>query len=458
MSGFMDQLGQYIMDSIPERRALLTITAPSFTGTGAVNTGFARLMLVDPTQRDRSQFQVADKLSANLSKLNNARVFAFQQQTIQVGFRAGLPVQFIIQAPNFEKLKEVIPKFMKEASTDPVFGGQTDVNLKFNKPQLDLTIDRARAASLGVNVSDIAQTLQLAYSSLLFGYFQKNNNQYQVIGQVLRANRDQPLDLKSLYVRNNKGDLIQLDNVIQMKEESSPPAIYHYDRYVSATVSAGLAPGKTMGDGINEMNKIADKVLDKSFSTALTAGSRDYAESSSNLGFTFLLALILVFLVLAAQFESFVDPLIIMFTVPLAIAGALFSLWYFNQTLNIFSEIGMIMLIGLVTKNGILIVEFANQLQRRGLTKMNAIRQAAVMRLRPILMTTIATIFGALPIALALGSGAISRRGMGFVVMGGLLIALVFTLFVIPAMYSYLSRKKKVDELITVEQEEIVEA
>ncbi|HYV91742.1 MAG TPA: efflux RND transporter permease subunit [Chitinophagales bacterium] len=458
MTGFMDQLGQYIMDSVPERRALLTVTAPSFTGTGAVNTGFARLMLVDPSQRDRSQLQVMDKLSANLSKLNNARVFAFQQQTIQVGFRPGLAVQFIVQAPNFERLKEVIPKFMQAAAADPVFQG-TDVNLKFNKPQLDITIDRARAASLGVNVSDVAQTLQLAYSSLLFGYFQKNNNQYQVIGQVLRDNRDQPLDLKSLYVRNNKSELIQLDNVIQMKEESSPPAIYHYNRYVSATISAGLATGKTMGDGINEMNKIASKVLDDSFSTALTAGSRDYAESSSNLGFTLILAIILVFLVLAAQFESFIDPLIIMFTVPLAFAGAFLSLWYFNQTLNIFSEIGMIMLVGLVTKNGILIVEFANQQRRKGMAKMEAIKYAAVMRLRPILMTTIATIFGAFPIALALGSGALSRRGMGFVVMGGLLIALVFTLFVIPAMYSYLSRAKKVEEEISkVEEKEMAEA
>jgi multidrug efflux pump len=243
-----------------------------------------------------------------------------------------------------------------------------------------------------------------------------------------------------------------------MKEESSPPAIYHYNRYVSATISAGLAPGKTMGDALNEMNKISSQVLDKSFSTALTGASRDYAESSSNLGFTFLLALILVFLVLAAQFESFVDPLIIMFTVPLAIAGALFSLWYFNQTLNIFSEIGMIMLIGLVTKNGILIVEFANQQQRKGMAKMEAIKHAAVMRLRPILMTTIATIFGAFPIALALGSGALSRRGMGFVVMGGLLIALVFTLFVIPAMYSYLSKAKKVEKEVVVEEtKEMVE-
>lgn len=459
MDHYMDQLTGFIIDSIPEKQVLLTVVAPGFTGNGAVNTGSGRLALVEPNQRERSQNDIANYLSTHLGKLNNARVLAVQQQTIQVGRSSGLPVQFVIQAPNFDKLKEAVPKFLQIAQADPVFQG-TDVNLKFNKPQLDITIDRDRAASLGINVSDIAQTLQLAYSSLLFGYFEMNNNQYQVIGQVPRINRDQPVDLKSLYVRNNKQQLIQLDNVVHVQEQSSPPAIYHYNRYVSATISAGLAPGKTIGDGINEMNKIASEVLDKSYSSALTGPSRDYAESSSNLAFTFVLALLLVYLVLAAQFESFRDPLIIMFTVPLAAAGALLSLWYFNQTLNIFSEIGMIMLIGLVTKNGILIVEFANQLREKGLNKMNAIRQAAVMRLRPIMMTTIATMFGAFPIAAALGSGAHSRKGMGIVVMGGLFIALVFTLFVIPAMYSYLSRTKKSAEEATVKEhvEEPVES
>ncbi|MBA3649692.1 MAG: efflux RND transporter permease subunit [Chitinophagales bacterium] len=458
MEHYMDQVTQFINDSVSEKQILLTIVAPGFTGNSAVNSAAGRIGFVSPDQRSRTQDQISNYLQSKLGKLNNAKVFSVQQQTIQVGRSSGLPVQFVIQAPNFDKLKESVPKFLQAVQSNPIFQG-TDVNLKFNKPQLDITIDRARAASLGVAVSDVAQTMQLAYSSLLFGYFEKNNNQYQVIGQVPRENRDQPVDLKSLYVRNNNGQLIQLDNVVDVKEESSPPAIYHYNRYVSATISAGLIPGKTIGDGIKEMNKISSQVLDKSYSTALTGPARDYAESSSNLAFTFMLALILVYLVLAAQFESFVDPLIIMFTVPLAVAGALLSLWYFNQTLNIFSEIGMIMLIGLVTKNGILIVEFANQLREKGLNKMNAIRQASVMRLRPIMMTTLATIFGALPIAAALGSGATSRMGMGIVVMGGLFISLVFTLLVIPAMYSYLSRTKKVVAPATVKHvEEPVEA
>jgi multidrug efflux pump len=270
-----------------------------------------------------------------------------------------------------------------------------------------------------------------------------NGKQYQVIGQFDRANRDETLDLKSIYVRNTAGDLVQLDNLVKVEELSSPPQLYHYNRYMSATVSAGLAPGRTIGDGIEEMNKIAEKLLDDSFSTALTGSSRDFAESSSNILFAFILALVLIYLILAAQFESFVDPIIIMFTVPLALSGALFSLWYFNQTLNIFSQIGMIMLIGLVTKNGILIVEFANQLKEQGKNKMEAILEASSMRLRAILMTSIATMLGALPIALALGAGSHSRVSMGIVVIGGLMFSLILTLYVIPAVYSYLSREKK---------------
>jgi multidrug efflux pump len=353
-----------------------------------------------------------------------------------------LPVQFVLEASDFDKLKKAVPEFMKEAAKDPVFQG-VDVNLKFNKPELNITIDRDKARNLGVNVSDIAQTLQFAFSGNRFSYFTMRGNQYQVIGQFDRANRDEPLDLKSIYIRNQAGQLIQLDNVVHVEESSSPPQLYHFNRYKSATISAGLAPGKTVGDGIKEMQTIASKVLDSSFSTALTGSSRDFAESSSNIIFAFLLALVLIYLVLAAQFESFIDPFVIMLTVPLALAGAMISLWYFNQTLNIFSEIGMIMLVGLVTKNGILIVEFANQLQeKQGMTKGEAVLQAAALRLRPILMTSIATALGALPIALALGAGAKSRMSMGIVVIGGLMFSLILTLYVIPAMYSYLSKPK----------------
>lgn len=441
---FMDKLAQFIGDSVPEKRVCLTVTAPGFAGSGAVNTGFVRLALTDPETRKRSQQDIANYVTKITKQFPEAKTFVIQQQTISSsggGPGAGLPVQFVLQAPNFERLKEVLPKFLEEANKNPVFQS-VDCNLKFNKPELNLIIDRDKIKNLGISATDIGQTLQLALSGQRFNYFNMSGKQYQVIGQVTRENRDEPLDLKSIYVKSSNGELVQLDNVVKLEEQSNPPQLYHYNRYKSATVSASLAPGKTVGDGINEMNKIAKTVLDESFSTSLTGASRDFSESSANILFAFLFALLLIYLILAAQFESFIDPIIIMVTVPMALAGAVLSLWYFNQTLNIFSQIGIIMLIGLVTKNGILIVEFGNQLQEKGLNKMEAISQAAAARLRPILMTSLATALGALPIAMALGAGAKSRMGMGIVVIGGLLFSLILTLFVIPAIYSYLSRNK----------------
>jgi multidrug efflux pump len=431
----------FVTDSIPERRALLTVTAPGFTGSGAVNTGFVRLALTPPETRKRSQQQLAGYVMKNVARFPEARIVAIQQQTISTGGFGGLPVQFVIQAPDFERLKDKLPLFLEKARKNPIFQG-VDVNLKFNKPEILLTIDRERAKALGVSVLEVAQTLQLAFSGQRFAYFTKDGKQYQVIGQFDRANRDEPVDISSIYVRSETGESVRLDNIVTMKEESSPPQLYHYNRYQSATVSAGLAQGKTIGEGIEVMQEIAKEVLDESFSTELSGASRDYAESSSNTSFAFILALVLVYLILAAQFESFRDPITIMITVPLAIAGALLSLWLFNQTLNIFSQIGTIMLIGLVTKNGILIVEFANQLRESGLSISQAVLQASVSRLRPILMTSLATALGALPIALALGAGAESRVGMGIVVVGGIMFSLILTLFIIPAVYLYLTGKK----------------
>lgn len=444
MNRYMDKLVHFAMDSVPEAKIVLSVTSPNFAGSGAVNTGFVRLRLSEPDERKRSQSDVAQYVAKNAGRFNEGKVFPIQDQTISTGggARFGLPVQFVIQNLNFEKIREVLPKFLEEANKNPTFQG-VDVNLKFNKPELQIEINRLKANDLGVSVLDISTTLQLALSGRRLGYFIMNGKQYQVIGQVDRENRDEPLDLKTFFVRNNKGALIQLDNLVTITEQSNPPQLYHFDRYKSATVSAGLAPGKTVGDGVLAMEEISKKVLDESFNTALTGASRDFKESSSNIGFAFVLALILIFLILAAQFESFVDPLIIMFTVPLAIAGALLSLWMFNQTLNIFSQIGIIMLIGLVTKNGILIVEFANKKREAGEEKLEAVIDAAALRLRPILMTSLATALGALPIALALGAGASSRVSLGIVVIGGIMFSLILTLYVIPSMYSYLSRTKK---------------
>jgi multidrug efflux pump len=448
MDNYINKLAQLAVDSVPEKRIVLTVTAPGFTGSGAVNTGFARIMLVDPDQRDRSQNEIAQMMARNAANLTEARAFVIQDQTISGsgGSRAGLPVQYILQNQDFEKIREHLPKFLEEVNKNPTFMG-VDVNLKFNRPELVINIDRDRAQNLGVSVQTIAQTLQFAYGGVRYGYFNRLGKQYQIIGQVDRENRDAPVDLQSLYVRNNKGELIQLDNVVNVSEQSSPPQLYHYNRYKSATVSAGLAPGKTIGDGIAAMNDIADKVLDESFSTDLSGPSRDFAESSSNTTFAFMLALILVYLVLAAQFESFIDPVIIMLTVPMALAGALLSLWYFNQTMNIFSQIGIIVLLGLVTKNGILIVEFANHKREEGMEKLQAVQEAAVSRLRPILMTSLATILGAVPIALALGAGAKSRVSLGIVIIFGLIFSGFLTLYVIPAVYSYFSRTTKKKEL-----------
>ena len=438
---FMQEISRLVDDSIPEKKVSLVITAPGF-GASATNTGFVRLSLKEPDQREKSQKDIADQLTKWTKKYPDAKTSVIQQPTIAVNRRGGLPIQYIIQAQNFEKLREKIPLFMEEVGKSDVFS-ISDVNLKFNKPEINVSIDREKAESLGISIIDVAQTLQLSLSGQRFGYFIKNGKQYQVIGQFDQKDRSKPLDLTSMFVKNNKGQLIQMDNVVTVEEQSNPPQLYHNNRYMSATVSAGLAPGKSISDGIDAMNQIKAKVLDESFTTDLSGESRDFVESSSNTSFAFGLALLLIFLILAAQFESFIDPLIIILTVPMAVAGALFSLWLFNQTWNIFSQIGTVMLIGLVTKNGILIVEFANQLREQGKPKLEAILEASEARLRPILMTSLAIALGALPIAMSLGAASTSRIGMGVVIVGGTIFSLALTLFVIPAIYLMWSKARK---------------
>lgn len=439
---FMQEMSQLVDDSIPEKNVSLVISSPGFGGSGSVNSGFIRIALKDPSKREKSQMKIADDLSQWVKRYPDAKTSIIQQPTISVSRRGGLPIQYIIQAQNFEKLQEKIPVFMEEASKNETFS-MVDVNLKFNKPEINVTIDREKAKTLGISVIDIAQTLQLSLSGQRFGYFTKNGKQYQVIGQFLQEDRATPLDLTSIFIKNDKGRLIQMDNVVSVEEQSNPPQLYHNNRYMSATVNAGLAPGKSISDGIAAMDAIKAKVLDDTFTTDLGGESRDFVESSSNTTFAFGLALLLIYLILAAQFESFIDPFIIILTVPMAIAGALFSLWLFGQTWNIFSQIGTIMLIGLVTKNGILIVEFANQLREQGKSKYDAIIEASESRLRPILMTSLAIALGALPIALSLGAASASRMGMGVVIVGGTLFSLILTLFVIPTIYLLWSRNKK---------------
>lgn len=441
MDRFMQETEKLINDSIPEKKVSLVITSPGF-GSASVNSGRVRIALTEPDERERSQKEIADKLTGWTKQFSEARTSVSEQPTIAVNRRGGFPIQYIIQAPNFEKLQQKVPEFMEEIGKDPVFSN-TDVNLKFNKPEINVTVNREKAQSLGVSLLDVAQTLQLSLSGQRFGYFMMNGKQYQVMGQFEKQDRAAPLDLTSVFVKSNTGQLIQLDNLVNVQEQSSPPQLYHHNRFMSATISAGLSPGQSISDGIDRMERAREKVLDDTFTTDLGGESRDYVESSSNTLFAFGLALLLIYLILAAQFESFIDPFIIILTVPMAVAGALLSLWLFGQTWNIFSQIGTIMLIGLVTKNGILIVEFANQLREEGKSKYDAIIEASESRLRPILMTSLAIALGALPIAMSLGAASTSRIGMGVVIVGGTVFSLVLTLFVIPAIYFMWSRPRK---------------
>ncbi|GHE49792.1 efflux RND transporter permease subunit [Sphingobacterium griseoflavum] len=441
MDRFMTDLTMLINDSVPEKKVSLVITSPGF-GSSSTNSGIVRLGLVQPDERGRSQDEIGNYVSSLTKQYSEARVAVSQQPTISVNRRGGLPIQYIVQAPNFQQLEEKIPLLMDELSQDNTFS-MVDVNLKFNKPEIFVTIDRAKAQSLGVSVLDVAQTLQLSLSGQRFGYFMMNGKQYQVMGQFDRKDRSTPMDLASIFVKSQTGKLIQMDNIVEMEERSSPPQLYHNNRYMSATISAGLAPGRSMGEGIQAMDAAKEKVLDASFTTDLGGEARDFVESGSNTMFAFGLAVLLIFLILAAQFESFVDPVIILLTVPMAVGGALFSLWLFGQTWNIFSQIGTIMLIGLVTKNGILIVEFANQLRDQGFDKYKAVVAASEARLRPILMTSLAIALGALPIALSLGAASTSRIGMGVVIVGGTMFSLILTLYVIPACYLMMSRTRK---------------
>lgn len=444
MDTYMNELLEFVREKVPEAESIITVTSPGFGASSSTNSGFTRIILRKPSERDSSQMEVADRLTPIVNQLPQARAFVFQQQTF--GARnAGLPVQYVLQAPNFERLKEILPQFLAKAMQDPTFSF-VDVNLKFNKPEINLQIDRTKARNVGVSVLDIAQTLQFGLSGQRFGYFILDGKQYQVIGQLARENRNDPADLKSLYVRNQAGEMIQLDNLVSLTEETSPLQRFRFNRYVSATVSANLSPGKTIGQGLDAMDAIAAEVLPDDFRTAVDGPSKEFRESSSSLLFAFLLAIVLIYLVLAAQFESFRDPLVIMLTVPLSLAGALVSLYFFGQTLNIFSQIGIIMLIGLVTKNGILIVEFANQRKEGGWKKNEAIIDAAVSRFRPILMTALSTILGILPIALALGEGSESRVPMGIAVVGGMLVGTLLTLYIIPAMYGYIAKETVQEE------------
>jgi multidrug efflux pump len=445
MLAYMDQLAERVSEEIPEATTVISQTAPGFGGSGGANTGFVRVFMVDRHERERSQSEIAQKLTQASRELAGSRVSVVEESTISLGVGAGsrLPLQFVIQAQDFAKLQTVLPKFMERASQSDLFQ-RVDVDLKFNKPELRVNIDRERAQSLGVSARDIGQTLNLALAEQRFGYFLRDGKQYFVVGALVREHRDESLDLRNITVPSTHAGPVRLDNVVQLKEQISPPQLYRFSRYSAATVSASMNPGYTLGQGVEEMQRIAKDLLDETFNTDLAGEARDLRDTSSGTVFAFIFALVLIYFVLAAQFESFRDPFAILLTVPLALVGAFGSLLLFAQTLNIFSQIGIIMLIGLVTKNGILIVEFANQKRAEGLNPLEAVREAAVARFRPVLMTALSTILGILPIALAVGAGAESRRSMGIAVVGGMLIGTALTLLVIPAIYTFITSKHHV--------------
>ena len=438
---------EFMRDYTEEINALVDSIVPdaqSVTARVSSNSGNITISLKDISERDYTQMEVAEKLTAAVSKKTKARAFV-QQQSSFGGRRGSMPVQYVIQATSIEKLQKVLPEFLSRVHDNPTFK-MADVDLKFSSPEVRVNINRDKAGSMGTSVRDVAETLQYGLSGQRMGYFYMNGKQYEIIGQVNRQQRNTPTGVKSIYIRNDQGEMVQLDNLVEFIESVAPPKLYHYNRFLSATVSAGLAEGKTIGDGLDEMDKIAEEVLDDTFRTALAGDSKEFRESSSSLMFAFILALVLIYLILAAQFESFKDPFTIMLTVPLAIAGALIFMYFGDITMNIFSQIGIIMLIGLVAKNGILIVEFANQKQESGESKMEAIRSASLQRLRPILMTSVSTILGLLPLAIANGEGANQRIAMGTAVVGGMLVSTFLTMYIVPAIYSYISTERKQEE------------
>ena len=436
MRDYTEDINNLVDSIVPDAES---VTARVSSGSGNI-----RITLKDINERDYSQMDVATKLSKAVSTKTKARAFV-QQQSSFGGRRGSMPVQYVLQATSIEKLQEVLPEFLSRVHDNPIFT-MADVDLKFSSPEVRVNINRDKAGSLGASVRDVAETLQYGLSGQRMGYFYMNGKQYEIIGQVNRQQRNTPANIKSLYIRSDNGEVIQFDNLVEFVESVAPPKLYHYNRFISATISAGLADGKTIGEGLEEMDKLADELLDDSFRTALAGDSKEYRESSSSLMFAFILALVLIYLILAAQFESFKDPLIIMLTVPLAIAGALVFMYYSDITMNIFSQIGIIMLIGLVAKNGILIVEFANQKQEAGEEKMSAIKNASLQRLRPILMTSASTILGLLPLTFATGEGANQRIAMGTAVVGGMLVSTILTMYIVPAIYSYISTERNKEE------------
>ncbi|HJR15219.1 MAG TPA: efflux RND transporter permease subunit [Gemmatimonadales bacterium] len=400
-----------------------------------VSRGIIFTMLEDWSARDRSVMEVVNEVQGQYFTIPG--VFAFANNPPAFGW--GSPVNFVIQHPDFDLLAKGNDTLLARARQIPGLIN-VDSDLRVNKPQLTVSFDRDRAEDLGVAVSDVATTLQVLLGGSETGTFTRANKQYDVIVQLDPRARATPSDMTGLYVRGRNDELVKLEALASVQEGVGPRALNHFQRVRSATITASLAPGFTLGEALDSLSTIANEVLPQGSSTALAGESRELEESGAALYFAFLLALVVVFMVLASQFESLVHPFTVLLAVPLAVTGALLTLKLAGSTLNVYSQIGMILLIGLVTKNSILLVEYINQLKERGLDTLAAAQEAGRIRLRPILMTSVATVAGALPIALGLGAGSLSRRPLGYAIVGGLIFSTLLTLYVVPAVYVIFDR------------------
>ncbi len=446
--GYTDSYARKVEElysAIPEMSSLFVVVAPGLEKPNPVNSAIAFLRLVAWEKRSRTQQEIVKTLFPKLAGLTGVLAFAINPPSLGQSFRS-TPLQFIVQGNSYQQLEEMTSKILnKMRENKQLF--MPDSDLKLNKPQLRVEIDRDKASALGVQIEEIGRTLETLLGGRQVTRFKKDGEQYDVIVKLKDQDRTKPADLTSIFIRNKTGQLIQLSNLVKIKEAVAPKELNHFNRLRAVILSSNLAPNYTLGEALQYMEEIAKEILPPTMQTTLDGQSRELKESGQALYTTFVLALIFIYLVLAAQFESFKSPLIILFTVPLALMGALLALLLAGQTLNVYSQIGLVMLVGLITKHGILIVEFANQLQAKGMNIYDAVIEASTLRLRPILMTTAAMVLGALPLALANGAGAESRLPIGWVIVGGLTLGTILTLFIIPSIYTFLGKRKMIKNI-----------
>ena len=441
---YMRVIGQMV-NQIPEVDTLFEVVAPGLDRPNPVNFAIGFAVLKHWDERNKKQMEITKELTPKLfGGLPGVISFSVNPPSLGASFLSK-QLEYVIYGTSYTELQGYVTKMLAEMSQYPGVNG-LDTDLKLNKPQLKVNVDRDKAAALGVSMDNIGSTLEILLGGRNVTRYKREGKQYDVVVQMEEGDRRQPTDLTSIYVRGASGELVQLSNIVQLAESVAPKELNHFNKFRAATITGNVSPGYSLGDVLRKMDQVAQKVLPPGVITDLNGQSREFRETGMDMYVTLVLALIFIYLVLAAQFESFVGPFVIMLTVPLAFTGALLAM-YVNSTLgnggslNVYTRIGLVMLVGLITKHGILIVEFANQLRRRGLPKFEAIVEACTLRLRPILMTTFATVLGALPLALSVGAGSEARQAIGWVVVGGMTLGTVLTLFIIPVFYSIIVRK-----------------